>query len=249
MTNDPDSIPTDTDESGERDGANQTDQEVTDATERTGGESPQSPEEVSDPDVDIQRSRELARRERHLQERELGLDKRAEDLDIRQQELDEREQELEALEEEMTDLRENLEQWQENLRQREEELNEREAELDAYEEELTERARELDEDEETLYRYWVDQVDDVEESIQETMWSALKSYQNNRSRGRFGRTGNLLVALTGLGLVAAGIGFGAWLEWGSVAGVFGTPFVDVGIAGVLIIVGIAINILSVTEWV
>lgn len=188
--------------------------------------------------------RELDKRERRLDERELGLDTRAEKLDEREQELDEREQELDKHQEELAEEREELQEWETDLEQRQETLDDRENELDEFEQELQERARQLREHEETLHNYIDGQVEDLEESMQNTILSILDTYEDP---GRFGPTGNLLIGLAGLVLVAAGVGYGAAIQFNPATGLFGGAVTDLAVAAALLIIGLAINLVTAAD--
>jgi ribonuclease Y len=188
---------------------------------------------------------DLERRKRRLDERELGLDRRSEDLDERETTLDEREANLDERAERLANKRQELEEWETQLEGRADELDEREANIEDVEEELSERARELSEHEETLNNYLEDQVDDLETTITETMWSALDTH--GTEDGRFGATGTLLVGFAGLVLAIAGAGYAVALGVKTSGLLFGTTGPDVALCGALLVVGLALNLLTVTD--
>lgn len=210
-------------------------------------ESGPSGETPAEEDALDERERELDKRQRRLNERELGLDKRADDLDERERALDEREQELDELQEELEQRRQEIQDKESSLNQFQEELDERENDLEEFEAELSDRATELGEHEETLNRYLEGQVEDLEESIQQTIRSALGSYEKSREPGRFGPTGNLLVGFAGLVLVAAGVGYAAWIALNATAGLFQAAVADFAVAAVLLIVGLAVNLATAAD--
>lgn len=185
-------------------------------------------------------------RHRRLAERELGLDKRSEELDDREQRLDERENLLDEREQQLDDRREELDEWESDLEDRAAELDDREANIEEAEAELSERARELNEDEETLHNYIQGQVEDLGTDLQETVWSALDTYEENRGTGRFGPTGNLLVGLAGLVFAASGAGYVAGLALDASL-LFDTTGPDLVVGGSLLVVGFALNLLTVTD--
>ena len=187
------------------------------------------------------------KRERRLEEREMGLDRRSEELDDREQELDDRERELDEREDELANRRQNLREWEARLERREQELDDRKKRIEEAEEELSERATELNEHEETLHNYIQGQVDDLETDVQETMWAALDSYEPDEEGGRLGPAGSFLVGLAGLVVAAAGAGFGTAVAFGVSPGVVGTTTADTAVAGVLLVVGLAVNLLSVAD--
>jgi ribonuclease Y len=204
----------------------------------TGSESPADDDEGE---------REFDRRERRLDEREMGLEKRSEDLDEREQELDEREELLDEHREELEKRFKDLQDSEAELKQRKEELDERANEIEGTEEELDERARKLNEHEETLHRYIKEQTEDLETDIQETIWSALDSYEEVRGVGRFGTTGTLLAGLAGLVLVAAGVGYGVGTVLGGGALLFPSVAANYIVAAALLVVGLAANLVTLTD--
>lgn len=190
---------------------------------------------------------ERAKQERRLEERELGLDRRSEKLDSREQRLEEREEQLDTREAQLATRHDELEEWEESLETRADELDDREENVEEVEQELSERAMELNEDEETLHNYLEGQVDDLETNVQETVWSALDTYEQDRVGGRFGPAGDLIVGLAGLVLVVAGAGYaaGVTLEAGFVLPLDLLP--NAAVAGVLVVVGLVVNLLTVTD--
>lgn len=189
----------------------------------------------------------LERWRRRLDERELGLDKRSEDLDDLEAELDEREQELDERRQELQEWERDLEQREEELDEFEAELEDREEELDEFEAELSERAREIGEHEETLHTYIDGQIEDLDGQVRETIRSTLASYDQNRTSGRFGTVGNLLIGIAGLALAAAGVGYGTWVTSVGGVGLAGAAATDTAIAAALLIVGLAVNLAAVAE--
>lgn len=204
----------------------------------TGGEPTDSPEEEAGPDgIDL---------ERRLEERELGLDKRSEELDAREKRLDEREQQLDDHEDHLDERRTELDEWESDLEERAAELDDREANIEEAEAELSERARKLNEHEETLHTYIEGQVEDLGADMQDTVWSALDTYEKNRGTGRFGPTGNLIAGLAGLAVAAAGSGYAAAMALDASL-VFDTTGPNLALAALLLLVGVAVTLLTVTD--
>ncbi len=193
-------------------------------------------------DHPTEREREFAQMQRRLNEREMGLDQRSAELDRREEKNDAREEELDRREAELDEREYRLDEREAALDDRETALDEREAELTEYDAQLSERATELDEHEKTLHTYLSGQMTDVEESVTETMHDALDQYEASRSTGRFGPTGTMLVGLTGVALVVAGIGFGALVSAGTASFGVGGTTTNLAIAAVVAIVGLALNL-------
>ncbi|RLM88683.1 DUF3552 domain-containing protein [Haloarcula sp. Atlit-7R] len=193
-------------------------------------------------DHPTEREREFAQMQRRLNEREMGLDQRGAELDRREEKIDAREDELDRRETELDEREYQLDEREAALEDRETDLDEREAELTEYDTQLSERAAELDEHEETLHTYLSGQMADVEASVTETMQDALDRYEADRATGRFGPTGTMLVGLAGVALVVAGIGFGALASAGTAPLSAGGTTVNLAIAAVVGIVGLALNL-------
>lgn len=77
------------------------------------------------------------------------------------------------------------------------------------------------------------------------MWDVLDSYRATRV-GRFGQAGSILIGLVGAALVA-GVGYGVWLTVGTTAGLFGGVTTNNGVVIALLIVGLAINLATITD--
>ncbi|MDQ2070943.1 Rnase Y domain-containing protein [Haloarcula sp. NS06] len=193
-------------------------------------------------DRPTEREREFAQMQRRLNEREMGLDQRSAELDRREEKIDTHEAELDRREAELDEREYRLDEREATLNDRETDLDEREAELTEYDAQLSERATELDEHEETLNTYLSGQMADVEASITETMHDALDRYEADRSAGRFGPTGTMLVGLAGVALVVAGIGFGALASAGTAPFSVGGTTANLVLAAVIGIVGLALNL-------
>ncbi|MDS0221710.1 hypothetical protein NDI54_10175 [Haloarcula sp. S1AR25-5A] len=220
--------------------ANDTDAEHDDA--QTDAESEPDDDSAAVDDPPTEREREFAQMQRRLNEREMGLDQRGAELDRREEKLDTRIEELDRRETELDEREYQLDEREAALDDRETDLDERRAELTEYDAQLSERATELDEHEETLNTYLSGQMDDVEESVTETMHDALDRYETDRTAGRFGPTGTMLVGLTGVALVVAGIGFGALVSAGTASIGAGGTTANLAIAAVVAIVGLALNL-------
>ncbi|NHN63854.1 DUF3552 domain-containing protein [Haloarcula sp. JP-Z28] len=192
-------------------------------------------------DRPTEREREFAQMQRRLNEREMGLDQRSAELDRREEKSDAREEELDRQEAELDEREYRLDEREAALDDRETDLDKREAELTEYDAQLSERAAELDEHEETLNTYLSEQMSDLEETVTGTMYDALERYEN-RSAGRFGPTGTMLVGLAGVALVVAGIGFGALASAGTAPFSAGGTTANLVIAAVVAIVGLALNL-------
>ncbi|GCF13466.1 hypothetical protein Harman_14010 [Haloarcula mannanilytica] len=218
--------------------ANDTDAEHEDAQQ----DADAGADDATGDDHPTEREREFAQMQRRLNEREMGLDQRGAELDRREENLDAREEELDRRETELDEREYQLDEREAALDDRETTLDEREAELTEYDARLSERATELDEHEETLNTYLSGQMEDVEESVTETMYDALDRYETDQSGGRFGPTGTMLVGLTGVALVVAGIGFGALASAGTVSVGAGGTTANLAIAAVVAIVGLALNL-------
>jgi len=214
-------------------------------TERTDPEWTAPAETATDPASEAVEAG-LEKQKRRLDERELGLDRRSEELDEREQQLDEHSEELERRFEQLQNEEVDLNQRKERLDEREQELDEREQELDEFEEELSGRASELSEHEETLHNYLEGQVEDLEGTIRQTMHSALDSYEPDRGSGRFSPAVTVLVGIAGLALAVAGGGYGGWIAVGASVGLFESTAANLATAAGLIVVGLALNLLSVT---
>ena len=210
--------------------------------------------ESGDDDIADSREAELDERERALDQREKGIEKQAEELDERETALHERERQLDEGEaalderqEELSELRGQLQDREVSLNQREQTLDERERAIETREQELDERAARLDEHEETLNNYLQGQVEHLQDNVEAVMWSTLERYEENRQPGRLGPTGAILAGLAGATLVAAGVGYGAWIAFDGGAGALGSESADLTAGAALALVGVAVTLAALAD--
>jgi ribonuclease Y len=212
---------------------------------------PEADDEVGDEALD-RRAAELDRKAERLDQREDGLDKRAEDLKARTEELDGRESNLRDRRRELDDFEAELDQRRETIEQREADLDERQAAIEQRESELDDRAAELDRVETTLQNYVSDDVEAAEESlvdtVQDAVWSAMDNYADQQApESRLGTTGNLVLGLAGLVLVAGGVGVGLAAGLDTGAALFDSAAANYGVAAVLALIGLGTNLAAATN--
>lgn len=220
-------------------------------------------------DSDDDRERELEKWEDRLDQREEGLDLRAEKLKDRAEELDQREADIETERANLEDWRADLDDWEAQLEQREQDLDDREAAIRERETELAERAADLDEKEQTLHTYVSDNLGDVDakitdavresigramqdiepgkaevdqESVDQTVSSAIDSAMADHKKGRFGAPGTVVFGLIGLALVAGGVSTIFLAEATNLTPLFADELANYGVAAALVLVGLAINL-------
>jgi ribonuclease Y len=194
-----------------------------------------------------QQSDEAAKLEtlaQRLDQREMGLDSRAEKLDEREDRLDEREQDLIDQREALAEKRTALEEREAAIETRETELQEREAAIETREAELKEYAAELDDRDQTLREYVGDQVG---ESVEGVIVSALEDHAENTPHSRFGPTGGLVLGLFGLTLVVGGVANALATETGAFSAALGSTTGNVVLSAVLILVGLTGNLAAATD--
>lgn len=225
-------------------------------------------------DDEDDRVADLEKWEDRLDQREEGLDLRAEKLKDRAAELDDREAELETERQDLDDWRGDLEERQARLDQREQDLDEREASIHERETELAERAAELEETEQTLHEYVGNNLGDVEtritdtvreavataaeriepgeatvdqESLDQTVESAIDDAMRSRTRGRFGTAGNVLIGLVGLAFVLGGATVLFSTQTDAIPRAFTGASLNYGVAAVLVFVGLVLNLSTVAD--
>lgn len=195
-------------------------------------------------DSDSQRAIDLEKRTQRLDQREMGLDSRAEKLDAREERLDEREKGLVEQRETLAEKRTALEEREEALAKHESELDERETAIKKREQELEDYAAELEERDQTLREYVGDQVGD---SVDSVISSALEEHTEQTQNGRFGPTGGLVLGLLGLAMVVGGVANALAVEAGAFSAALGSTTGNVVLSAALILVGLAGNLAAATD--
>ena len=90
-------------------------------------------------------------------------------------------------------------------------------------------------------------MEDLQGSVEGTMWEALETYETERQPGRFGTTLTLILGFAGLGLVGAGTGYAAYVAGAPAAGALASSTANYALGGGLAVVGFVLTLVVLSD--